>query len=243
MKSRNASRRSRALAAKLPAVLLFSAIGSVPSFAAVLTLDAVSFNSAVGSQSNYPNLYFSKFNSSLGTLQSVTFDWVVNSSVISASVTNQSAGSVTINRFQFSRSFSATGPGDMLIIDDYQGKTSSFPAVSLSTGQTKTVNNVAFNQVAGSAQITDDLGAYVGSGNASLTLNNAIGVTPNVTAGGDQELSWLTNVSGSSDGTLTVSYNYTPVESVPEPGSFLLCGVPLLLGGAALLKRRPRRVS
>lgn len=243
MKSRNAPRRSRALAGKFPAVLLFSALGSVHSFADVLTLNAITFNSTVGSQSNYPTLYFSKFNSSLGTLQSVTFDWVVNSSVLSASVTNQSAGSVTINRFQFTRTFSATGPGDTPIIDDLQGKNSSFTAVSLSTGQTKTVNNVSFTQVTGSTQVTSGLNDYVGTGNSSLTLNNAIGVTPNVTAGGDQNLSWLTNVSGSSDGTLTVSYNYTPVESVPEPASFLLCGAPLLLGGAALLKRRARRAS
>ena len=228
-------------ARKLGLLFVLGAVGTVPARADVLSLSPISFSSAVGSQSNYPNLYFSKFNSSLGTLTSVTFDWVVNSSVVTASVTNQSAGSVTINRFSFTRNFTATGPGDVSIIDDIGGKNSSFTAVSLSTGQTKTVSNVAFNQISGSSSVTEGLQAYVGSGNTSLALNNSIGVTPNVTAGGDQELSWLTSVTGSSDGALTVSYNYTPVESVPEPSSVLLCGAPLLLGGVALLKRSPKR--
>lgn len=239
----NLSRRHGASLSGLPAVLFFGALCAASATADVLTLNTITFNSTVGSQSNYPTLYFAKFDSSLGTLTSVTFDWVVNSSVLSASVTNQSAGSVTINRFSFTRNFTATGPGDAPIIEDLQGKNSSFTAVSLSNGQTKTVNNVGFNQVSGSTEITEGLQAYVGSGNTSMTLNNSIGVTPNVTAGGDQNLSWLTNVSGTSDGALTVSYNYAPVQSVPEPSSILLCGAPLLLGGVALLKRSPRRAS
>lgn len=212
------------------------------SSAAVVTLSPVSFNSTVGSASNYPTLSFAKFNSSLGTLTDVTFSFQVDSSVTSASVTNNASGSVTINKFSFTRDFTITDSTGAELFSDGVLKQTSFTPISLSNGQTKTVSNVSFSQLNDSTTVSgSQAAAYAGSGNATLTLNNSIGVTPNVTAGG-QSQNWATTLLGASWGSFTVSYTYNeapPVSPVPEPSSMIFSG--LLLGSGLFVRRRKVR--
>ena len=222
-------------------LLFFSAtsvwsLTSAVSSAAVVTLDSVSFSSTIGSPVNYPTLQFAKFDTSLGTLTGVSLAWVVNSSVTSATVTNNNVGSVTIDKFAFTRDFTVKDSLDNELFNDLAAKNVTFTAVPLAQGESKTVSNTTFSTFSDSVSITSGLADYAGAGNASVTLNNSLGVTPNVTAGGSQELSWGTNIIGSSSGTLVVSYTYDEIAAVPEPSSTILSGI--LIGFSLLIRRR-----
>ena len=206
----------------------------------MLSLSPVNFDSTVGSASNYPTLSFAKFNSALGTLTDVTFSFTVDSSITSATVKNTNSGSVTINKFTFTRDFSIQDSSGAELFSDAALKQSSFTSISLANNQSKTVSNVAFSQLNDSATVTGPgVAAYAGTGNATLTLNNSIGVTPNVTAGGGQSLSWATDLLGASSGSFTVSYTYDETSPVPEPSSMIFSG--LLLGSGLTVRRRKVR--
>jgi len=225
----------------LRALLIGAAVIAAPQMASAslsYDLTTISFNSA-GSGTSYPTLSFAKFDTAGGahTLTGVSLDWVVNSGISSATVTNESAGAVTIDRIDFTRTFSAMLGTDSLLYDLTGKQKSVSPAVVLNHGDSRNVTTFSFNQATSNDTYTSSLAAYLGVGNVNITLSNSITATPDITAGGGQTVSWLTTVTGSSNGTLGVTYSYE-LTPVPEPGSLLALGC--LIGSGACLRLRRR---
>lgn len=197
--------------------------------------------------------YFNQFNTALGTLTGVTLDWTVNSSISSASITNENTGSVTISRITFTNTVEGYVPsvgtsGD--VVAEVAKSKSITPAggtVTLNNGQTYNYGSVSFSGFTQTDNYTSadtNFSAFQGTGTVPLYLANTFGATPTASGSGSTT-SWLTSITGSTTGNLVVTYNYTaaPIAPVPEPPSVLL-GFGGILGMAGLaFKRRAKSAA
>jgi len=197
--------------------------------------------------------YFNQFNTALGTLTGVTLDWTVNSSISSASIKNENAGSVTISRISFTNTVEGYVPslgtaGDLVAeVAKSKSITPAGGTVTLAPGETYNYGSVAFSgftqtdsYTSSDANFTD----YQGTGTVPLYLTNTFGATPTASGSGSTT-SWLTSITGSTTGNLVVTYNYTaaPIAPVPEPPSLLL-GFGGILGMAGFaFKRRTKNLA
>ncbi len=194
-------------------------------------------------------LYFSQFNTALGTLTDVTLSWTVNSSISNASITNQNTGSVTVSRITFSNTVEGYVPsigtdGD-LVAEVLKSKSHTPPGgtVTLAQGQSYTVNNIVFSGFIQEDNYTSadaNFDSFKGTGDVPLYLANTFGATPTASGSGSTT-SWLTSITGSSTGSLEVTYTYTaaPIAPVPEPPSIILgCGGLLFMTAFAFKQRR-----
>lgn len=197
--------------------------------------------------------YFNQFNTALGTLTGVTLNWTVNSSITSASIKNENAGTVTISKISFTNTVEGYVPsvgdsGDLVAeVAKSKSVTPAGGTVTLTSGQTYNYGSVAFSgftqtdsYTSADANFTD----YQGTGTVPLYLTNTFGATPTATGSGSTT-SWLTSITGSTTGNLVVTYNYTaaPIAPVPEPPSLLL-GFGGILGMAGFaFKRRTQNLA
>lgn len=215
---------------------------AVASRAAVIseTVDFGSFNS----DREYS---FSQFNTALGTLNSVTLSWTFNSAISSADITNQNAGTVTVTKVAFTNTIEGylfNEPSDNYDVQSLKSKnvTPSGGQVVLTTGQNYHVGTQTFSQFTEEAEyVSGDayFNAFKGTGDVPVYLTNTFGATPTASGAGGN-LTWLTNIVGSSTGSLQVVYNYTAIAPVPEPSALILgCGGLFFMTAFAFKKRKP----
>jgi hypothetical protein len=248
---------SKVAAPALAAVAM--AVAGIGQASATTSTQNLSFSSIALNWNQLVNV--AKFDSSLGTLNSITFNY---SAVFpSSSITVKNTGSATAswkgnakNAFALYAGDLTTGSTavtDMLSNDgvgaltDVDGNTASGNLTgveknlgSFNAGQSKT------NTLGGVASLTsvfsfdllstagDDLSLFIGSGTTALTMGGV--AQTSATSSGSFEVTYTPLASGS----LTVTYDYTPVSTVPEPESYAM----LLAGLAAIgVVARRRRLS
>lgn len=214
---------------------------AVASKAAVIT-ETVDF----GTFTDNGTFAFSKFDTSLGELTSVTLNWSFNSNINSADITNQSAGSVTVTKIAFTNTiegFLFTEPSDNFDVQALRAKNNTPPSgsITLAPGDTYHVNSTSFSgyteeveYVSGDAYFSQ----FQGTGDVPVYLTNTFGATPTATGGGSSQ-SWLTTILGSSTGNLEVTYTYNAIAPVPEPSALILgCGGLLFMTAFTIKKKR-----
>lgn len=214
----------------LAAVTLLSA--SAQAGVITLTKAAVTFNTSVSFIVAIP-----KFDSTLGTLTSVTLNWSETTLITSAFVKNLSPNSVKIDRIDFTNTFDTGVPGKTILSG---GSTSYDPVVTLANLQQKNETNVSLDPATKLYSFTSSLSNYEsvgGVGFHNLTVSDSLGGASHVTDnGGNNPIVWETSVAGYSSGSVVASYTYE-LTAVPEPSNIMLCGAPVLLAGAAFVRR------
>lgn len=228
------------------ALLQIIAVFSLSVFAkAEVITHTVDFGSITGDS----QFYFSQFDTSLGTLNEVTLSWTINSSISSASITNQNTGTVTVSRITFTNTVEgyvpSVGTAGELVAEVARSRSHTPPtgSVTLNQGQTYNVGTISFTGFTQEDSYTSgDAGfnAFKGTGMVPLYVTNTFGATPTASGSGSTT-SWLTSITGSSTGSLVVTYNYdaAPIAPVPEPHSLALgLGGLLFVGGLAVKRRR-----
>lgn len=207
-------------------------------------VQTVNFGTITGEK----QLYFSQFDTSLGTLTDVALSWTINSSISTASITNQNAGTVTVSRITFSNTVEGYIPsigtsGDLVAEVSKSKSVTPSGGVILTSGQSYTVNNVNFSGFTQDDNYTSadaNFNSFKGTGDVPLYLTNTFGATPTASGSGSTT-SWLTSITGSSTGSLQVTYTYNaaPIAPVPEPPSIILgCGGILFMSAFAFNRRR-----
>ena len=187
------------------------------------TLDYGSSGSPLTNPISDP-LAFNQFNTSLGTLTSVTI-----------SFSDNSAGTVQITNNGSSTGSFAAGLNEKLSLYDPNSiKLASYTDIGSSSGYVNIASNgsYTFNQSAsGSSPLTtlsSNLGEFEGNSTITLTLNGT--ATASITGPTPYNAITLSQ----SYGTATVTYTY----AVPEPGTgVLLMGGFLAVGGLVLRRR------
>jgi hypothetical protein len=229
-----------------PTLLLAAAL---LSFTSLTKAEIISQTIDFGTITGDTQLYFDKFNTALGTLTEVTLSWTINSSISTASITNQNAGTVNISRITFTNTVEgylpSVGTSGDLVAEVARSRTHTPPGgtTTLTQNQSYTVNNVTFTTFGQSGSYTAadaNFNDFKGSGSVPLFLTNTFGATPTASGSGSTT-SWLTSITGSSTGNLVVNYHYNaaPIAPVPEPPSIILgLGGMLFLGGFAMKRRR-----
>ncbi|WP_395744604.1 choice-of-anchor E domain-containing protein [Prosthecobacter sp.] len=232
---------------KIFALVTFLSASALSSHADIIT-QTVNFGTITGGS----QFYFNQFNTALGTLTGVELDWTVNSSISSASITNENTGSVTISRITFTNTVEGYVPsigdsGDLVAeVAKSKSITPAGGTVTLSNGQTYNYGSVSFSGFTQTDNYTSadaNFSSFQGTGSVPLYLANTFGATPTASGSGSTT-SWLTSITGSTTGNLVVTYTYDaappPVSPVPEPPSVIL-GFGGILGMAAFaFKRRPK---
>ncbi len=179
-------------------------------------------------------LNFDKFNTSLGTLNSVdiTLSNSITGGVASVSITGGEGGTISD---EVSGTLLITGPGATTLFSAASSESASCsfngPGSCSNSGDQ---SNPTFDP--NPATVTTDLLAFEGTGtfglNASLNdvqenpTSDGIGISP------QYSFTYLWS------GTIDVTYNYTPTVEAPEPASFALLAT--AVGGLGLLTRRRR---
>jgi len=226
-------------------ILFFAIISACSVCKGGVINQVVEFGSITGDS----QLYFSQFDTALGTLTDVTLSWTINSSISEASITNQNTGSVTVTRISFTNTVEGYVPsvgysGD-LVAEVFRSKsvTPNGGSVTLAQGESYTINNIVFSGFTQSDNYTSADGnfdSFKGTGSVPLFLANTFGATPTASGSGSTT-SWLTSITGSSTGSLQVTYTYTdapPVAPVPEPSSLILGFGGVLFMGLMVSKRQ-----
>jgi hypothetical protein len=190
------------------------------------------------------SLLWNKFDTGLGTLTAITMEisgnltgsfTLVNNSEAAAEVSNSSA----VFRMNFS---SGTG-----VPSNITGSTVSPISTTPSTGATPSEVSALSTQV---FDINGSVGLYNESFNyfsdaayfSSVgpgTFNTLLFRNVSATVGGE---SFSLNTAASlMDGTINLTYEYTPAEVIPEPGTWAAAA--LLVGGAAFMRWRRRQTA
>lgn len=234
---------------KIISALLIFAFSTALTCRADVISQTVDFGTVTGGT----QFYFNQFNTALGTLTGVTLDWTVNSSISTAQITNMNTGTVTVSRISFTNTVDGFVPsigtsGDLVAeVAKSKSVTPAGGTVTLTSGQSYTVNNITFSGFTQSDSYTSadaNFTAFQGAGTVPLYLDNTFGATPTASGSGSTT-SWLTSITGSTTGNLHVTYTYSaaPIAPVPEPPSILL-GFGGILGMAGFaFKRRTKNTA
>jgi hypothetical protein len=201
---------------------------SQTTFAAYIT-----YEDTYSGSGNYFNNTFElqKFDSSLGTLQSVVFTW---DGILDGSLgveANASSVWYTMNTFTANVNLNKPGSGGGV----WSHSTLTPPSQTVYTSHTwNDIDAVVINE---GIIFTDgsDLSWFTGSGNFELSLLGWFGLSKN------QEGYWAENpLIWLDGGKVTVKYEYDGGAPVPEPSTFLLFGAGLL-GLTGVIRRRIKK--
>jgi len=224
-------------------VLTFAILTTAVASKAAVISETVDF----GTFNTDTEYSFSQFNTALGTLNSVTLSWTFNSAISSADITNLNAGTVTVTKIAFTNSiegFLFNEPSDNYDVQSLKSRNHTPPSgsVTLANGDNYHVGTTTFTEFTEETEyVSGDayFNAFKGTGDVPVYLTNTFGATPTASGAGGN-LTWLTNIVGSSTGTLEVVYNYTAIAPVPEPSALILgCGGLFFMTAFAFKKRKP----
>ncbi len=248
---------SKVAAPALAAVAL--AVAGIGQANAETATQTLSFSSIALNWNQLVNV--AKFDSSLGTLTSITFDY--SAMFPSSTVTVKNTGSTTgtwkgraSNAFALYVGDLTSSPSAVtdMLDNDTAGALSNANG-DVATGSligaernmgSFTANQSKTNTLGGFTSLTDvfsfsmlstagdDLSLFIGSGTTALTMGGVAQTT--ATSSGSFEVTYNPLASGQ----LVITYDYTPVSTVPEPESYAM----LLAGLAAIgVVARRRRLS
>ncbi len=193
---------------------------------------------SVGPIDGYPqSCTFSAFNTSLGTLNSVTLQLTG----VSGTVFPEQSNSSTTQTFTFTSSVTTifmqmAGP-DSFLVEVTQGSASC--GGSVGPRSTNECSATSFSSLSTTALSDPNLSAYesgpvvvtASGGTQDSSGTGSTGSSGKLFFGGD----------GTIGGTLTLIYNYTPPPPrIPEPATLLLMGGSLTVFGMMFRKRFPR---
>ena len=192
---------------------------------------------AYGGYTNWSyGFVFNQFNTSLGTLNSVTVESTGVLNTMSATFTDNSTTSETLTYFQEVFQASLTGPNSTNLTASSSlpalGPVTLGPLGSGNNGTSESVSNVPTDL--GSSTYTSSLGAFEGNSTVTFTGNALAGEN----FSGDSNINWSATTQATQ--TVDLIYNYTP--GVPEPVSLVLSGSGLALL-ALVRRRRPARTG
>ncbi len=223
-------------------ILTFAILTTAAASKAAVITETVDFGT-FNADSQYS---FSQFDTSLGTLNSVTLSWTFNSNITSSSITNQNAGAVTVTRIALANTiegFLFNAPSDSFDLQAARSRNHTPPtgSVTLNNGEVYNPGGTSFAQYTEEAEyVSGDayFEQFKGTGDVPVYLTNTFGATPTASGGGGN-MTWLTNIVGSSTGSLEVVYNYTAIAPVPEPSALILgCGGLFFMTAFAFKKRK-----
>ena len=196
----------------IPGLALAGALAATPVYAATMSQDVTfSFDSTSGSiVQNVDTTAFSAFDPALGTLNSVTAVLPIKASeTITPADSSPSVLANVVLALQTPVSHTAFGAELSFLFLNSPG------SVSQDLGDGAILTGATADE-------------FEGTGSISLPLS----INYSVTFGSPVDFSVVSSRTG------TVSYNYTPFTSVPEPGTLALFGMPLLLLATARFRRR-----
>jgi len=199
-------------------------------FAAYITYE----NTYSGSGTEFCNDFeLQKFDSSLGTLQSVVFTWegTLDGSLYVEKISSGRGHKYTLNSFTANVQLDKPGSEGGF----WSNSTVSPPSQTVSTSYTWDVDAVLINEAI-SFNDPYDLEWFTGSGVFNLTLSGGYDLS------GSYNGTYYENALVSlADGRVTVTYEYDGGGApVPEPSTFLLFGAGLL-GLTRVIRRRIKK--
>ena len=226
---------------------LFAAamLGIVATAPAAIVFQTQNYSSVSGSTTGTAlSLFWNKFDTGLGTLTAITMEItgglsgsfsLVNNSESVAEVSNSSA--------TFRMSFSS-GTG---VPDNITGSSvvpiSTTPSTGATAAEVAALSTQVFN-INGTVALYDNSFDYF----SSAAYFSAVGPSTfstllfrNVSANVGGELFTLNTSGAVMDGTINLTYEYTPAEVIPEPGTWAAAA--LLVGGAAFMRWRRRQTA
>ena len=180
------------------------------------------------------NVTFNKFDTTLGVLNSITLS-LSTSVTAEIDVFNFSNKAQTFTNATASVPVKITGPdGSTFTVTSVAGPISG--SVTSLVGVTPYAGNTA-TATGNSVILPANFGQYQGFGGGNLTVNFQ---GQNGTYSGSAGSNVFFGGSATAGGTLTLTYNYTKIQPIPEPGAatFLAAGV---LGSVGMVIRRRRK--
>jgi len=177
----------------------------------------------------------SAFNTSLGTLQSVTLQITGVGGTVIPEQSNNSAGALTFTNSVATIDLSFAELGSLTELVDVSQISSACAGTVAANSTNTTCASTPFSSLSSASEADTNLSFYetgglvtlVGNGELfSASGNGGVGSAGHIFFGGD----------GTIGGELTVTYNFTS-GSAPEPATMAMAGG-LLLGLAALARKR-----
>lgn len=223
-------------------ILTFALLTTAVASRAAVISQTVDF----GTFTDDGTFYFDQFDTSLGELTSVTLNWTFNSNIVSADITNQSPGTVTVTKITFTNTiegFLFNEPSGDADVQALRSKNHTPPSgsVTLANGETYHVGSTTFTGTTDQTEyVSGDayFDQFKGTGEVPLYLTDTFGATPTATGGGAYQ-SWLTTITGQSTGNVEVVYTYNAIAPVPEPSALILgCGGLLFMTAFTIKKKR-----
>ena len=196
--------------------------------------------------------YLNQFNTSLGTLTSITLNWTLNTAVTSASLTNYTGTTATLTNIDFNQQVSGyffdyvhyNPPLETLSANQHSIVSVSGGSAVLNPDDTLSYSGLTFSQLTQESYVNsgdDYFNYFKGAGSVPVYLSTSLGGKPAGSDGGG----WYPIVIGNKTAHLTATYTYTPigggsgVAPVPEPSAMILgCGGLFFMVGLVFKKRR-----
>jgi hypothetical protein len=192
------------------------------------------------------NLSFAQFNPALGTLNSILVTLTTSSSTVVVTVrakkTNKGAdtptGTATASALTLDINLPSGAPDLAANLGGPYSAACTTPTTALGecTSSTTTPSSSP-NPGANTGTFLDNAFIGLGQWTAVLTLSNTLGFT----AAGNVQDNTVTSIGSTVatlwNGTIEVTYVFTPTSSVPEPSTYALMGLSFVAFGARYFRR------